>query len=126
MVLQLSNLTIEGALAPLSTMIGGISQAQKATANNIANINTPGYKPQHIDLPTASGVEANPFETKLSRQLGGSQLPTLLAQRTGQEDSVNLQEEFLAMQKNLLLYNVVSKRLTTIITNLKASGNIGR
>jgi hypothetical protein len=56
--------------------------------------------------------------------MGASQLPDLLSSQT--QGQVNLQDEFMDMQKNLLYFNMVSKRLSTVINNIKTASNVGR
>ncbi len=48
-------------LRAISLALDGLSMRQRVTANNIANVDTPGYKAQHVD-----------FEAQLGRALRGA------------------------------------------------------
>jgi flagellar basal-body rod protein FlgB len=126
MMMRLAGVNIDTSISPLGNALSGLSKMQQATADNIANVNTPGYKAKRPELSNVLGLSDNPYETSLAQRMGSSQLSSLLQTPDNADGKVNVQQEFLAMQKNLLLFNLVSKRLTTIITNLKASGNVGR
>jgi flagellar basal-body rod protein FlgB len=126
MMMRLAGVNIDTSLSPLTTALSGLTKMQQAVADNIANVNTPGYKAKRPELAQTLGLTENPYETSLAQRMGSSQLSSLLQSPDNAEGKVNVQQEFLAMQKNLLMFNLVSKRLTTVITNLKASGNVGR
>jgi flagellar basal-body rod protein FlgB len=126
MMMRLAGVNIDASISPLGNALSGLTKMQQATADNIANVNTPGYKAKRPELANVLGLSDNPYETSLAQRMGSSQLSSLLQTPDNTDGKVNVQQEFLAMQKNLLMFNLVSKRLTTIITNLKASGNVGR
>ena len=121
--MHLMGINLTKTLTPLSTMLDGISMAQKATSNNIANVSTPGYAAQHPSFSSYIEQAANPFETSMSVRMGPSQLSRLVDPAEGK---VNLQQEMIDMQKNMLHYNLVVKRLSTTINNLKTASQIGR
>ena len=126
MMMRLAGVNIDASISPYGNALSGLTKMQQATADNIANVNTPGYKAKRPELANVLGLSDNPYETSLAQRMGSSQLSSLLQTPDNADGQVNVQQEFLAMQKNLLMFNLVSKRLTTIITNLKASGNVGR
>lgn len=126
MMMRLAGVNIDASISPYGNALSGLTKMQQATADNIANVNTPGYKAKRPELANVLGLSDNPYETSLAQRMGSSQLSSLLQTPDNADGKVNVQQEFLAMQKNLLMFNLVSKRLTTIITNLKASGNVGR
>ena len=126
MMMRLAGVNIDASISPYGNALSGLTKMQQATADNIANVNTPGYKAKRPELANVLGLSDNPYETSLAQRVGSSQLSSLLQTPDNADGKVNVQQEFLVMQKNLLMFNLVSKRLTTIITNLKASGNVGR
>ena len=126
MMMRLAGVNIDASISPYGNALSGLTKMQQATADNIANVNTPGYKAKRPELANVLGLSDNPYETSLAQRMGSSQLSSLLQTPDNADGKVNVQQEFLVMQKNLLMFNLVSKRLTTIITNLKASGNVGR
>ena len=126
MMMRLAGVNIDASISPYGNALSGLTKMQQATEDNIANVNTPGYKAKRPELANVLGLSDNPYETSLAQRVGSSQLSSLLQTPDNADGKVNVQQEFLVMQKNLLMFNLVSKRLTTIITNLKASGNVGR
>ena len=126
MMMRLAGVNIDASISPYGNALSGLTKMQQATADNIANVNTPGYKAKRPELANVLGLSDNPYETSLAQRVGSCQLSSLLQTPDNADGKVNVQQEFLVMQKNLLMFNLVSKRLTTIITNLKASGNVGR
>ena len=122
--MQFSGINIDGAVAPLSQNLSNLITMQKASADNIANVNTPGYKPKHYKFETFLGVDNSVMDTPLSSRMGASQLPDMLS--TEGDGTVNLQNELMDMQKNLMYFNMVSKRLSTVINNIKTASNVGR
>jgi flagellar basal-body rod protein FlgB len=123
--MQLMGLNMDASLGSLSSTLGGLTHMQQVVANNIANANTPGYKAQRADFATTFGLAQNPMETSLSAKMGNNSMNKLLNEGNA-EGKVNLQEELVTMQKNLVYFSIATRRLATVITNLKASGNIGR
>jgi flagellar basal-body rod protein FlgB len=119
-----SGINLDGAVAPLSQNLSNLITMQKASAENIANVNTPGYKPKHYKFETFLGAEHSVMDTSLSSRMGASQLPEMLS--TEGDGTVNLQNELMDMQKNLMYFNMVSKRLSTVINNIKTASNVGR
>ncbi len=59
------------ALRALSFALDGLTLRQKLTAQNIANVDTPGYKAQHVS-----------FESQLQQALQGDSSPSLPLQTT--------------------------------------------
>lgn len=121
---MLLGLGLDTALTPLHQNITNLVTMQKASADNIANVNTPGYRPKRFRFETFLGADHSVMETGLSSRMGASQLPELIG--SDESGTVNLQDEFMAMQKNLLYFNMVSKRLSTVINNVKTTTNVGR
>ena len=52
--------------------------ALQTAGNNVANVNTPGYKAKRPELSNVLGLSDNPYETKLAQRMGSSQLSSLL------------------------------------------------
>lgn len=97
-----------------------ISMKQKAIGNNLANVNTPGYLREDVDFSRYIGDLQNPLETQLSKKLGPS---PLLSKKGGE---VNAARELLEMQKNALFYTVATRRMSTVIQELKSATQVGR
>jgi flagellar basal-body rod protein FlgB len=102
-------------------ILSAISHRQQVVSNNIANANTPGYSAQKVSFADLLGSQDSPFENSLSRKMG-----TLPAEEMSTGEPVNLQQELVEMQKNLLFYNMTTRRISSVITGLKSATQIGR
>lgn len=108
---------------PIANIMDVMAERQKVVGHNIANVNTPGYLAQDLPFKDILSRKTNPFETRLSQELGrGSGEQDTVS--TGQP--VNLHQEFLKLQENMLFYNMATRRMTSIITNLRTASQIGR
>lgn len=121
--MDIFGIRVDEIIAPGKHMLGALTQTQQATSNNIANVNTPGYKAQHPDFVSLIEQGNSPFETKLSMNMGPSQAPSLFMPDTGK---VDLQMEIMAAQDNLMRFGIVTQHLTKVFTRLKEANNIGR
>ena len=101
-------------------MLDLISQRQRALSSNLANMDTPGYVRKDINFSQYLGTMNNPLETELSTKLG----PSAIIQDN--QGEVNPSDELAEMQKNSLLYTVASRRMSSIITELKTVVNVGK
>jgi flagellar basal body rod protein FlgB len=110
-----------GPMKSLSSMLAAISDRQRVTSNNLANAATPGYTAQEVKFSDILGQADNPFDTALSQKMG-----TLQSSETNTGQPVNIQKELIEMQKNLLFYNMATRRISTVITGFKTASQIGR
>ena len=98
-----------------------IAKKQKVIGENLANIDTPGYVRKDINFGQYLGNGTSPLETKLSSKLGPSPV--------GEEEvggEVNPANELMALQKNALLYTMATRRMSSIITEMKTVINVGK
>jgi flagellar basal body rod protein FlgB len=101
--------------------MSAIAQRQSLTSANIANAHTPGYTAKSVSFSDLLQSD-NPFETQLSHKMG-SQLSSM---NTDTGISVDLQKELIDMQKNMLYYSMVSRRASSVVSNIKAASQVGR
>lgn len=101
--------------------MAAISQRQSLTSANIANAHTPNYTAKSVSFSELLQADS-PFETKLSQQMGSH----ISEASTDTGMSVDLQKELIDMQKNLLYYSMVSRRASSIVSNIKAASQVGR
>jgi len=101
--------------------MSAIAQRQSLTSANIANAHTPGYTAKSVNFADLLKT-TNPFETDLSHKMGSQ----MSAASTDTGVSVDLQKELIDMQKNLLFYSMVSRRASSIVSNIKAASQVGR
>jgi flagellar basal-body rod protein FlgB len=112
-----------GNLATLSQYLGALGEKQQLTSNNIVNAHTPNYTRKHASFQQVLAARVRHDETHFSETMGTAQSP-MWRYDTGEK--VNLQDEFLELQKTLMNYNIVTRRLSSVITNLKTAAQTGR
>jgi flagellar basal-body rod protein FlgB len=110
----------------------------EAIANNIANVNTPGYRRRDV-----------PFQTTLARALETSQAVGLVVTRPGHQlpaadqvafraqlatestmrndgSTVDIEQEMVELSGNALYYSAVSRQLQAGLARLRAAITEGR
>lgn len=135
---ELSGVRIFGPVDNLLTLaLDGVSSRQRATAHNIANAETPGYKRQTV-----------PFETWLEQSLAGSgrlelsrshprHLSTTRTMRhTASVEEVNvmrndgnnvdIEREAAQLAKDTILYNALVQQLNSRYTAMRSVIRDGR
>lgn len=96
-----------------------ISQKQNIISTNIANVDTPGYLRKDLNFSQYLN-DISIFEPAISKQMGIG----VVAKDEG--GSVDLVNELAEMQKNAILYQVATRRMSSVITELKSVVNVGR
>jgi flagellar basal-body rod protein FlgB len=99
-----------------------IAKKQKYLGENLANMDTPGYVRKDLNFGQYlnSSVSGN-LETKLSEKFGFS--PVFDEQGDGK---VNAANELMELQKNSILYSMATRRMSSIITEMKTAVNVGK
>ena len=97
-----------------------IAERQKALSCNLANMDTPNYKRKDISFSQYLGAASGSLETTLSMKMGPSPV-TLQAS----DEKVNPATELSEMQKNAIMFTVASRRMTSLITEMKTVINMG-
>lgn len=110
-----------GSLHYVASALKAISEKQKVTSNNLANAHTPGYLAKEVNFSDLLNGMNNPFETQLSQKMG-----TTMSDSMSTGMPVDMQKEMIEMQKNLLFYNMTTRRASTIFTLLKSATQVGR
>ncbi|MHB0877391.1 MAG: flagellar basal body rod protein FlgB [Anaerolineae bacterium] len=128
----MSDVINDSAIRTLRTALNGLSMRQRATADNIANLNTPGYKAARVS-----------FEDSLQRQLRDSvslssstNAATRLANTTDEVDisvtrdtstsmradgnNVDLDNEMARLAETVINYNTVSELVSIKLSILKS------
>jgi len=125
----MSDLINDSAIRTLRTALNGLSMRQQATANNIANYNTPNYKAARVS-----------FEDSLQRQLR-DQVSVGSSARFGSDDAeaatvtvsrdqstsmrsdgnnVDLENEMARLAATVINYNTVSELVSIKLSILKS------
>ena len=109
------------SMARTELMLDLISQRQVALGSNLANVHTPGYVRRDINFGEYLSSMNSPLETKLSQKLG----PSAIIEEHFQEQ-IRPDKELLELQNNALLYNMATRRMSNIITEMKTVINVGK
>jgi flagellar basal-body rod protein FlgB len=118
----------------LEKALEGSSLRHKVITNNIANVNTPGYKKMELsfenELAMAAGLEE--AQAEMARTHSKHMLPRNASYqpqiRTVNNTSlrtdgnnVDIDAEMAAMTKNNIFYNTVAQRIGSYYTNIKTA-----
>lgn len=109
------------SMGKVGLMLDLISQRQVALGDNLANIHTPGYVRKDINFGDYLSSMNSPLETKLSQKLG----PSAVIEEQSQEE-IRPDKELLEIQNNALMYNMATRRMSNIITQMKTVINVGK
>lgn len=104
-----------------SHILNLITKKQKAIGDNLANLDTPGYVRKDVDFSQCLSSTNNSLETQLSAKLGTS---AFVGERSG--EPINPANELMELQKNSLLYTMATRRMSSIITEMKTVINVGK
>jgi flagellar basal-body rod protein FlgB len=122
----------DSTIGTLTGWLQGLSKRQEATSNNIANIDTPGYRRQEV-----------PFEAELQSQLGGGsgQMTTtdprhissgsklrgqlgidathLLTSSRLDQNTVDIEQEMITLSETQMRYQAATSALNIKLSTLK-------
>ena len=110
----------QGPISSTLNALDLVAERHKALSSNLANMDTPNYRRKDISFSQYLGGLSNPLETKLAAKMG----PSPVTVGTG-EGKVNPATELSEIQKNSLLYTVATRRMTSLITEMKTVINMG-
>lgn len=108
------------ALGLSNNVLNLLSAKQQVITENLANMNTPGYKRKDINFAQFLSTHNNPLETKLSEKLG----PSPFMETSGGD--VSATDELMDMQKVQVFYTVATRQMTSVIQQLKQVTQAGR
>ena len=108
----------------LERALSGSSLRQQAIAQNIANVNTPGYQRQDVDFQTALHQAWNDGESTVSSVTPEIQNdPTSVMRADG--SSVDIDVEAAAQAKNGLQYEAISAVIKSRTAILRSAIGLG-
>ena len=97
-----------------------ISERQKALSCNLANMDTPNYRRKDVSFAQYLGGTSGSLETALSVKMGPS--PLTIETTQGKVEPAN---ELAEMRKMQILYSEATRRMTSIISEMKQAVNMG-
>jgi len=122
----------------LEQALGAAALRHKVIANNIANVNTPGFKKSDVVFEdklaeAMSGKKATLARTHakhLPGRQGGSFDPAIITDKTTSlrtdGNNVDIDAEMANVAKNTIYYDAVAQQLGRYFTNLKSAISGGR
>jgi flagellar basal-body rod protein FlgB len=104
----------------LERALAGSSLQQQAIAQNIANVNTPGYRRQAVDFQSALHAAWDQGAAKVEQVTPAAEVdPSTVMRADG--SSVDIDTEAAAQAKNGLQYEAISSVMKTRIAILKSA-----
>ncbi|MDD3594048.1 MAG: flagellar basal body protein [Candidatus Gastranaerophilales bacterium] len=101
-------------------VLDAVAKKQQLIGANIANVNTPGYVRRDVSFNQILSTANSPLETKLSEAIGPN---PFFVQEEGQ---VDVKQELIDMQRNMLYYTVATRRVSSVITQLRSVTQVGK
>ena len=106
------------AIDKTKTVLDAISKKQEVIAENITNTNTPGYLRKDVSFSQLLNA-GGPLDTELSKRIGPN--PFVMEE----DGEVDVKKELVELQKNSMYYAVATRRMSSIITQMKTVTNVG-
>jgi flagellar basal-body rod protein FlgB len=104
----------------LERALSGSSQRQQAIAQNIANVNTPGYRRQDVDFQSALAAAWEGGEKQVADVAPATEADMSSVMRVD-GSSVDIDQEAATQAQNGLQYEAVSSVLRTRVAILKTA-----
>ncbi|MBW3550242.1 MAG: flagellar basal body rod protein FlgB [Proteobacteria bacterium] len=104
--------------AALHASLSGLAQRQRVTADNIANVNTPGFLAGRVDFEGSLRGALRNGETP---QINGGTVARSLEPTNTNGNNVNLDQETLAAQETGLRYELAITALTNKFNGLRTA-----
>jgi len=111
---------ITNSFSTSNNVLDVLSKKQEVIAENLANMNTPGYKRRDINFSQYLSGHNNPLETQLSQKLGPSPF------NVTESGEVSAPQELMDMQKVQVYYTVATRQMTSVIQQMKQVTQSGR
>ncbi|WP_353987995.1 flagellar basal body rod protein FlgB [Ruicaihuangia caeni] len=100
----------------LSSALDGLAQRQRAIANNIANVNTPGYTARRVQFESALASSVAAGDGRAAASEGRSLEPTRL-----DGNNVNLETETLSNIDTVLRYQFATQSISGSFSSIRAA-----
>ncbi|WP_130176787.1 flagellar basal body protein [Cryobacterium sp. SO1] len=102
--------------AALSSALDGLALRQRTIANNIANVNTPGYTAQRVSFEDALARSVQAGDGHIAASMARSLEPTRL-----DGNNVNLDTETVANIDTVLRYQFASQAVAGADSSMRAA-----
>ena len=128
----MTDLFVDKTAAVLTKVLDGTAARQRVLAQNIANIDTPGYTRRNLEFdeelqaaiaqPTADPVE----QINRIARVNLTETDDTLSPRQADGNNVDIEHEMVDVAKNSLQYETAAQLLTMQMTLLKNAIHEGR
>ncbi|MDH2414634.1 flagellar basal body rod protein FlgB [Nocardioides sp. CER19] len=112
----------DGVSLALHTALNGLSQRQQVIADNIANVDTPGFRAQSIDFEDSlrSAIESGSFDSSSARaaHVVATEVPTDTPVGAN-GNNVDLRKETIAALQTQYSYQILGRAMTDHLGLLK-------
>ena len=102
--------------AALTSALDGLAMRQRAIANNIANVNTPGYQAQRVQFEETLAASVRDGDGHVTATIERSLEPTRL-----NGNNVNLDTETLSNIDTVLRYQFAARAVEGPFTSLRTA-----
>lgn len=100
----------------LSSALDGLAMRQRAIADNIANVNTPGYTAQRVAFEDALAASVEAGDGRVAPTIARSLEPTQL-----NGNNVNLDTETLSNIDTVLRYQFATRAIDGAFSSMRAA-----
>ena len=104
------------SISALTSALDGLSLRQRAIADNIANINTPGYRAKRVAFEEALAASVAAGDGRVAPSVGESLEPTRL-----DGNNVNLDTETLSSIDTVLRYQFASQAINGSFASVRTA-----
>ncbi len=128
----MSDMLVEKTQAVLGKVLDGAAARQRALADNLANVETPGYLRKDVRFESAlhDAIQNSPADIdRTLANIEGISLDSTNDRQTpvnAQGNNVEIDHEMVEMAKNSLQYNTAAQLLTMEISQMKTAIHEGR
>ncbi len=126
------NLLGDSTIGTVRSWLGGLSRRQQAISNNIANIDTLGYRAQDVnfesELRRSLGAEAGRLLTTNARHIGGApgrsgqlgaQAAQMLTSQRSDGNDVDIDQEMVKLAETQMRYQAAASALNTKLATIR-------
>lgn len=116
-----------GRLANLQSALGRTTQRHSLIADNLANVNTPGFKRKDVDFNIILDAQMNPGKVSM-QQMRDQQIQQASDQTSLRLDgnNVDMEREVMSMAETELRYETLTQLTTGYFSELKSAIHEGK
>lgn len=123
----MSYFSSDAVASVLDTALDGIALRQRVVANNIANVDTPGFHASRVDFETSlraaigDGTFTNPTTAATAEESVGASVSLTPTPLGPNQNSVDLQTETMTSMQTQFQYQIVSRAVSDRLALVKTA-----